>query len=1077
MVKINSIEKTVNQFRKTGIIPKTFLTYLSDADREIAQILYNQGHLGLPTIVYGNQERTLIKKEISLYKKRQLSSKYRQQNKYKTILRKLRRVNTQTHAVYGATTVDGGFDDFEEVLKEQSVIAMNYIGNNQITEAIKILHNYNIIGINLIVSYIIDTDNILEGSFNPFWLDTSSEQYDQVLSLNISKFKVETTRFSITHLFDENKFLKLSIETLTNEIAGRIASVNALYCLTGFDILPASQAGLDFNSYANELRAFLPNTDQQFHRLTACSTTSQRLCIYETYYYLYVDNQSLIKKNLDNIKLELSKETIEIQKAIKNGELSLFLIEKSKELEIIMFVQFYKTIGDICGFSVDNGVINKITDINIFNKEKVFLYHNKHVAPCKNKNTVKKNELLERKKEKTFVLKPQKVDKEKPFEMVLGYDFETYRSADFMAHPFCLCLSNNVKFYGLDIVNQFCDYLETICTKVDITKSHAKKSVPKIMIYGFNNSRFDNIFIFEELVKRNPSLKYIILDSSIKMIQFHNIYIYDLSLYYAGSLKEVSSSFKLDVQKGVFPYTFPDSNNLNYIGDIPNIKYWNSQDDYNEYVKSEGLQFDLKTYCEKYCLLDSLLVKQIADKHLEQAVGEINGKKYDVRTAPTGAGLALKFFCQVFLITALYQSPEHIQKLECQAYKGGRTEVFKKEFDRIFNSDKLLYYYDLNSSYPSAMTFNMPAKYLRTLVFPKTITFKDKYLDNLIDTNIYYAKSTYLGNDPFFIPNLLSRSKENDIIATADTEWGYHWGIELREAIANGCEVITNKMLEYSTQPIFKKFAEYMYEERLKAKNTNTSRANFLKLVMNSLYGKFGQSLKTHNKMCSSCADIHIIASNPIFKITGYEIVGDNILLKYVCLDDETTSIGSLVRFASYITAVARTNLAIIMRDIGHEHIYYCDTDSIFTDKKPSDKFIDQSRLGAWKLETKKVSNLFYGDKYEIPCHIIKARFLAPKTYFYKSDTTIFDITNDAISLKAKGQPNHKLEEHHFHDVTQNKKVVITNDAMFFRKLNSIHIKPQTRELQAVYNKRIWDGNNSSPFKTFSDWHIKKYDI
>ena len=95
-----------------------------------------------------------------------------------------------------------------------------------------------------------------------------------------------------------------------------------------------------------------------------------------------------------------------------------------------------------------------------------------------------------------------------------------------------------------------------------MSKTHQKSAIQKYMIYGFNNSRFDNLFIFEELKRRNPSLDYIITDNAIKSITYFNITILDVSLYYAGSLSSVSESFKLKISKGVFPYKFPNKDNL-----------------------------------------------------------------------------------------------------------------------------------------------------------------------------------------------------------------------------------------------------------------------------------------------------------------------------------------------------------------------------------------------------------------------------------------------------------------------------------------------------------------------------------
>ena len=45
-------------------------------------------------------------------------------------------------------------------------------------------------------------------------------------------------------------------------------------------------------------------------------------------------------------------------------------------------------------------------------------------------------------------------------------------------------------------------------------------------------------------------------------------------------------------------------------------------------------------------------------------------------------------FQQIFLEKSLYQSPDNIISKEKLAYKGGRTEVFKKEFKSNSNKNK-----------------------------------------------------------------------------------------------------------------------------------------------------------------------------------------------------------------------------------------------------------------------------------------------------------------------------------------------------------------------------------------------------
>ena len=58
-----------------------------------------------------------------------------------------------------------------------------------------------------------------------------------------------------------------------------------------------------------------------------------------------------------------------------------------------------------------------------------------------------------------------------------------------------------------------------------------------------------------------------------------------MSLCYKGKLSKVAENFKLDIRKNTFPYKFPNKDNLNYIGDVPSVEYWNSENDRNEYIK------------------------------------------------------------------------------------------------------------------------------------------------------------------------------------------------------------------------------------------------------------------------------------------------------------------------------------------------------------------------------------------------------------------------------------------------------------------------------------------------------------
>jgi hypothetical protein len=988
------------------------------------------------------------------------------------------------NTVFVQNTKMNGKDTFEKMLTRLDIVYLNKNINEQTNSSMKIISKCGhspkeTKDIRVIIAYGIlsnaqKTDpNINMIRNNPlFPIDKQipdGENLEDYIDYHNPIFGHNWGVMSFDVLVDGKQSMMQSIIDYAKNSLYDVAYVVISYQAFIVKIVKGNLINYNFTKYIEELKAFNPSTNQQYHKMTECSTTKDRLCIYQTYYYLYVD-KTQIAKNEEKIKGALMNETAEIIECVKEGRLCDFLRIIAQRRNEIMFVRFFNDPACV-GFKVlPNGEIKEIEDENEFVYMKIFLYDNEHVAPhiykpklnqkdvdaldkMTNTDDIIKymNETINKsvtKRKTQFILKPIELKEQKDIiESVYAFDFETYCDERGTAHPFALTLSNGKTFYGANIEKTFADYLDSIKTEVDTSKTHQVGKISQICLYSFNGAMFDNIFIFDELLKRNKATKYIIQGTAIKYIKYHNIRIYDLHLYYAGSLKSVAEAFKLEITKGVYPYSFPKSSNLDYVGDVPDVKYWNSSEDRDTYIKENGNTFNLREYTLKYCLLDAQLTYEIAEKHLSECKGNINGRLYDVSMCPTGAGIALKLFTQSFLDEPLYESTPKQQLKERSAYKGGRTEVFKKAF--YVNKDKhTLHYIDLNSSYPFAMTFEMPEKFVRC----QTIKEQEIKMNDIIPHYLYKAKCEYIGNDKYFIPNILTRSDKNDIIATQNAPMGYHWGCELIEAIKNKCRVYISEINVYEGNKLFEEYSRYMYGERLKVKYTNQAKANFFKLCMNSLYGKFGQGLMINNKICSTSVEISRIVSNPECMVVGWELVGDKVLIKYNKKGEEHSSIGSLVRFSSYISAVARCNLSNMMRELGHEHIYYCDTDSIFTDAEIPEKYISQTELGKWKYETKDIT---------------EAKFLAPKTYYYKS--------NDHVCMKAKGQPQNELTTDIFDDVVNGDDVKIMNPSMFFRKLDSVDIRPQERTLQAVYNKRIWDENDSMPYKTYDDWYTAKY--
>ena len=391
---------------------------------------------------------------------------------------------------------------------------------------------------------------------------------------------------------------------------------------------------------------------------------------------------------------------------------------------------------------------------------------------------------------------------------------------------------------------------------------------------------------------------------------------------------------------------------------------------------------------------------------------------FNCQKIATSAGISLYMYKHIFQNEELKESPNKILQCEQESYKGGRCEVFKKSY-----SGNELYYYDINSSYPSSMCDDMPFEY------QKTMKYNDKKFTNINEItkyNLYLSKSIYKGNDKYFINNLLIRNKNKNIYSTKNTDYSYHWGVELIECMNNGCDIYIKEQLFYSNKKLFSEFSKYYYNERIIEKEKgNDSKQLFYKNICNSLYGKFGQKQFNNKKIIENNNEIYeTIGKN---KLINFEIINDKMLIEYEPNDDNY--IGKLVRFSSYISACSRTKLSEQMRYIGHEHIYYCDTDSIFTSKQINKKYISK-KLGDWKLED----------------IISKALFISPKCYYYES--------LDQIVKKSKGIKSDELTNTDYIECHINNKNIKQNCIRFNRSFNGITITENEINLKSIYNKR-----------------------
>lgn len=158
----------------------------------------------------------------------------------------------------------------------------------------------------------------------------------------------------------------------------------------------------------------------------------------------------------------------------------------------------------------------------------------------------------------------------------------------------------------------------------------------------------------------------------------------------------------------------------------------------------------------------------------------------------------------------------------------------------------------------------------------------------------------------------------------------------------------------YERAKIFSSFIDFFYNERLKAKAEGKSAYDlFFKIIMNSLYGKFGQQMGEWTTI-GKCDPREVDYYSEI-------ISGENYIYKYRKInglvqryEKKSEAFNSFPAISSHVTAYARVKMWQLITQAGMENIYYCDTDSIFVNEqgyKNLSEHIHKDKLGKLKVE------------------------------------------------------------------------------------------------------------------------------
>ncbi len=291
--------------------------------------------------------------------------------------------------------------------------------------------------------------------------------------------------------------------------------------------------------------------------------------------------------------------------------------------------------------------------------------------------------------------------------------------------------------------------------------------------------------------------------------------------------------------------------------------------------------------------------------------------------------------------------PEYFPQLDTDfleeyrlAYRGGRCQVNPLYEGQVLYNVKR---YDVNSMYPAVMSScelpfgkpircETPGRYKFELYkVDIEFTLKEGHLPSLLKKNVMWAEGSYYIN---------SDGLETMYISNIDLDILYrHYDVK--------CLIYLEIFGFKTTTGIFSRYINKWY--MIKCENVGAKRA-IAKLMLNSLYGKFGSRCKGSSKI-------------PYLDESGtlcFATTEEQDMKKYY------------LPMAIAIVSYAHLIIDDAICSTGFENFVYCDTDSVHTLGDLDPNIVDQIILGKFKLEATELKSKYIRQKTYCFCELGK---------------------------------------------------------------------------------------------------------
>jgi len=572
-------------------------------------------------------------------------------------------------------------------------------------------------------------------------------------------------------------------------------------------------------------------------------------------------------------------------------------------------------------------------------------------------------------------------------------------------------------------------------------------------IYIHNLANFDGVFLLKALAEIGD-LKVLMNNEKLISFDFHFkpslftkneivLQFRDSYQILLSSLSKLGNSFKVNTIKTIFPYKFINDNNLNYIGLIPSINYFDNitNDEYLNYCEEfQNQQWNLRNEAIKYCVNDCKSLFEVILKFNKLYFDNFN---ININEHVTLSSHALRLYRTHFMKEKTIPMIYGIDFRCLQAsYTGGSTDMFiptntKKE---------LVYAYDVNSLYPFIMAnFPMP-------IGNKTYFEGDIRKINPDAFGFFNCKITTPTNlkHPILQTHVQTKSGLRTIAALG-TYTDMIFSHSMDNAIKLGYKFEILNGYTFDKGIIFKDYVEELYKFRLNYPKTDPM--NYIaKLFLNSLYGRLGMKDEFDSIQLITEHEFSKLDAKNKLAITDIINLGMKYLIKFKTnnnkqfddLNEKDYNIN--VAIASAITSYARDYMSQFKNNPKIK-LFYTDTDSIYTNLNPDQMndlipgIVNQNELGKLKLES--ISK--------------KAVFLAPKCY------GLLDINNN-FNFKVKGLNSNQvdLSIKDFENLLMKDYFIQKEQTKTFKSFEQGNIK----KLQQIYTLRQTDNKRKLIFNS-----------